>query len=365
MGISRLLPQVAHRRWRPVLAAYVLTAVVGSALAAGFLVLAPKLSSGFAFLSDDAGLGLALVGAVVLWNTFALQDAVLTAARWSVAVPIGNAIFGVLKIALMLWLSTMLVEHGVFVAWLVAMVLVLVPMNALIFSRVLRSPAHPPASSISAVPLADRRAVLRYLGTDYAAALLSQGSNALLPLLVIAVLGRTDNAHFYMAFLIAGAVGALAQSLSISLLVEGAYNEANLPALARKTGLRYLRVIAPGVLVLVVTAPLILAPFGSEYVEHSTTLMRLLLIGTAAHAVIVLYMAVERVRARVSRVLLAEGLLVILMVSGAVIGMRMSGLVGLGRAYLLAEVIVAIIVAPRLWRLIRTTGETPGRARAK
>ena len=357
MGIARLLPQVRQRRWRPVLGAYAVTAVIGCGLSAAFLALAPRLSNEFDFLVRDAALGWALIGGVVLWNIFALQDAVLTSARWAVAVPVGNAVFGVVKIALMAWLAGRLVEHGVFFGWLAAMVLVLVPMNMLIFARVLPSArirGLPQAAS--AVPLADRRRVVRYLGTDYAAALLSQGSTALLPLLVVLVLGRTDNAYFYMAFLVAGAAGALAQSLSISLLVEGAYDEAELASLARRTGLRYLRVIAPGVVLLVAAAPLVLTPFGDAYVANATTLMRLLLVGTAIHAVIVLYMAVERLRARVSRVLFAEAALVVLIISGALAGMRANGLVGLGQAYVASEVIVAVVVAPRLWRIIRPHG---------
>lgn len=360
-GITRLLPQVQHRRWRPVVSAYALTAVVGSVLTGGFLVVAPKLSDGFAFLANDAGLGLALMGAVVLWNTFALQDAVLTSARWAPAVPIENGLFGLLKIALMVWLASGFIQQGVFFAWLMAMAIVLVPISGLIFSRVLPSSSGRGTSlGPTVVPLSDRGLVARYLATDYAAALLSQGSTALLPVLVVGVLGRTDNAYFYMSFLIAGAFGALSQSLSISLVVEGAHHEADLASLARRSADRYVKVIAPAVLVLIVVAPLVLIPFGTAYVENGTTLLRLLLAGSAAHAVIVLYMAVERVRARVSRVLIAEAALVVLIVTGAIVGMRLYGLVGLGVAYLIAESLVAAVVAPRLWRVIRDTGQGSG-----
>ena len=145
---------------------------------------------------------------------------------------------------------------------------------------------------------------------------------------------------------------ALAQSLSISLVVEGAYDEANLVSLARRSAARYIRFVAPAVAGLILAAPLVLSPFGAEYVANGTTLLRLLLAGTMAKAVVTLYMGVERVRARVSRVLVAEAATFVLVSTGAVLGMRSYGLAGLGVAWLLAQLSVAAVVAPRLWRII-------------
>lgn len=359
MGITRLLPQVQVRRWRPVMGSYALTAVTGVILTAAFLVLAPQLSDGFAFLAEDSSLAFALVGAVVLWNIFGLQDAVLTSARWAAAVPIENGLFGLLKIALMVWLADGFLGHGVFFAWLLAMAVLLLPVNALIFSRVLQSSSGRGArGSPTAVPLGERALVTRYLATDYFAALLSQGSGALLPLLVLGVLGTADNAYFYVAFLITAAIAALAQSLSISLVVEGAYDEANLVALARRSAGRYIRFVAPAVAVLILAAPMVLRPFGAAYVANGTTLLRLLLAGTMAKAVVTLYLGVERVRARVSRVLAAEAATLVLVATGAVLGMKASGLVGLGVAWLVAQLSVAIVVLPRLWRLLAATSDS-------
>lgn len=359
MGIPRLLPQVQDRRWRPVLGAYALTAVVGSVLTGGFLALVPHLPSGFAFLANDSTLGLALVGAVVLWNIFALQDAVLTSARWAAVIPFENGLFGLVKIAVMVWLADGLVGHGVFFAWLLAMALLLLPVNGLIFGRVLPSKRGRTERGLATVlPLGERHSVTRYLATDYVAALLSQGSTALLPLLVIGVLGQADNAYFYVAFLITAAVGALAQALSTSLVAEGAYDEADLAALARRSVVRYARFVAPAVVGAIVAAPLLLLPFGASYVDHGTTLLRLLLAGTLPQAVVTLYLGAERVRARVNRVLGVEAATVVLVVAGAVLGMRGDGLVGLGVAWLVAQAAVAAVVAPRLWCVVGAPGST-------
>jgi len=354
MGISRLLPQVHRHRWRSVLGAYGITAVVGLAVTAGFVALAPRLSDSFAFLGHHQVLATGLIAAVVLWNVFALQDAVLTSARWTIVVPVENALFGMIKIGLMVLLANRFGGQGIFVAWVLAMAIMLVPVNSLIFAKVLRDTTRPVKKGPpSALPIHDRRRVTRWLAVDYVAGLLNQGYTALLPLLVLAVLGRDANAYFYIAFMVTGAVRAVAQSMATSLVVEGAHHEAQLGAMARLSLARYVRYALPGIAVLALGANLLLKPFGSAYVDHGATLLRLFLVAAIPHAIIALYLGVERVRARVSRVLAVETTIVVLVTVGAVIGMRSYGLVGVGVAWLAAHTIVAALVAPGFWKACR------------
>jgi len=354
MGISRLLPQVHSHRWRSVLGAYGITAVVGLAVTAGFVALAPRLSDSFAFLGHHQVLATGLIAAVVLWNVFALQDAVLTAARWTIVVPVENALFGMIKIGLMVALAHSFGGQGIFVAWVLAMAIMLVPVNSLIFAKVLRDSTRPVKKRTpSALPIDDRRRVTRWLAVDYLAGLLNQGYTALLPLLVLAVLGRDANAYFYIAFMVTGAVRAVAQSMATSLVVEGAHHEAQLGAMARLSLARYARYALPGIAVLALGANLLLKPFGAAYVDHGATLLRLFLVAAVPHAIIALYLGVERVRARVSRVLAVEVTIVVLVIVGAVIGMRSYGLVGVGVAWLAAHTIVAALIAPGFWKACR------------
>lgn len=354
MGMVRLLPQIYERPWRPVLSVYALAALVGVVVAVSFVIVAPEVSSGFAFVGHDSRLALALVVGVVLWNVFSLQDAVLTAARWAVALPIENGIFGVLKIGLVVLLAWVLAGHGVFYGWLLAMAVMLVPVNWLIFGRVLpsRKPSVAPEAA-GTLRIGDRTRVARYLVTDYVAALLSQGYKALLPLLVLGALGSAANAYFYAAFLVAAAVGELSLSLSTSLVVEGAHDGSGVASMARRSVLLYAKLALPGILVLVAAAPLILRPFGAAYVTHGTTLLRLLIAGTVPQAVVTLYLGIERVRARVGRVIVAEAAIVALITGGAIAGMSRYGLDGMGVAWLAGQSVVALAVSPRLWAACR------------
>jgi len=354
MGITRLLPQVSSRRWRPVTGAYAVTAVAGVAVTVAFLVLAPRLSEGFAFLGHHRRIAILLVVAVVLWNIFALQDAVLTTTRWAAVIPLENGAFGLVKIGLMVALAHLLGDQGIFIAWVVAMALLLLPVNWLIFTRVLPSRSRGvDAPQPSLLPIGDRRRVTRYLAVDYVAGLLNQGYTALVPLLVLVVLGSDANAYFYIAFMVSGALRAVAQSMSTSLVVEGSHSESELSSMARTSLMRYVKYALPGTIVLALGANLLLRPFGAEYAANGATLLRLLLVATVPHAVIALYLGVERVRAGVSRVLAVEATIVVLVTAGAVLGMQWRGLTGFGLAWLSAHTIVAALVVPGFWRACR------------
>jgi O-antigen/teichoic acid export membrane protein len=172
----------------------------------------------------------------------------------------------------------------------------------------------------------------------------------------VAVLGRAANAHFYIAFVIAGAVRAVAQSMSTSLVVEGAHDESELAALTRTSVRRFARFALPGTAVLVLGAGVLLRPFGTDYVQHGTTLLRLLLVATVPQAITTLYLGVERVRARVRWVLATEAATAVLVAVGVTVGMRTSGLVGVGAGWLAAQTVVAVLVAPRLWPVCRRPG---------
>jgi O-antigen/teichoic acid export membrane protein len=353
-GIPRLLPQLADRRRLAVLAAYGSTGAVALVLATAFVVVAPILSPGFAFLGRDHWVQIVLVGAVVLWNVFALQDAVFIALRKAVLVPVENGVFGLVKLALMMVLLLHGVSHGVLLAWLLGMAVVVAPVNWLLFVRLLRSPSQIPTRTAGLLPVTDRGRVTWYLAGNWAAGLLSQGASMLLPVLVLGALGSAASAYFYTAFTIAGAVGTLALALSTVLVVEGAHNEAALSRLAAQSLVRVGTLLLPIMVVVVVGAPLLLWPFGAAYSSNGTTVLRLLVAGCVPQALVIVYQGMERVRGRAGRIVAVQGLVFALILLGLTLPIPYHGLMGIGIAWLLAWTLTALAVLPALYRVVVT-----------
>jgi O-antigen/teichoic acid export membrane protein len=354
-GIPRLLPQVLRRRRLVVLAAYATTGVVAVVLATAFVLIAPAVSPGFRFLGADHALQALLVGSVVLWNVFALQDAVLAGVRRPIFVPVENGVFGVLKIALLVVFATYGAgygaTHGVLAAWLIAMVAVLPPVSWLLFGRLLERPTGA-AAEARALPLADRGRIARYLGGDYAATLLTQGCTSLLPVLVLATLGNAASAYFYVAFTIAGTLNAVALALGVSLVAEAAHDEAALAGLARRALAWWAALLVPAILVLIAGVPLLLRPFGAAYVEHATPVLQLLLAGCIPLTLVTVYLGMERVRGRAGRVLRTQALAFAVMLAALALLVPLRGLDGVGLAWIAAWAATSAAVLPALWQVV-------------
>ncbi len=352
-GIPRLLPQVATRRRRAVLAAYVSTGLVALVLATAFVLLAPLTWSGFAFLQGDGGLRVCMVAAVVLWNIFALQDAVLAGLRRAVVVPIENGVFGVLKIALLALFAGLGVAHGVLLAWLLAMVIVLPPVNWLLFGRLLKRTESTADRLAGLLPLSDNRRLARFLSFDYLAALLTQGCTMLLPVLVLAMLGNAASAYFYVAFTISAAMSSVALALSTSLVVEGAHDERSLSRLTKRALVRSGVFLLPGLLLLTTLAPLLLQPFGASYVERGTVVLRLMLVGGIPQGLVLVYLGVERVRGRAGRILAVQALSFVLVLAGVAVFVPRAGLAAVGLVWIVAWSVAAVVALPALYRAMR------------
>ena len=345
---------------RIVASAYALSSVAAAALGAGFVLLAPHTSDDFAFLTDDPVAGMGFVVAVVLWGIFALQDAALTAMRRAPWVLVENGIFGVLKLIGLPVLFVLGSSKGPFIAWVVPMCLLLVPVNWLLFRRILVG-ERPAADDAAAQPFGRRRLV-RFLALDYAATVFIQTSLTILPLLVVAILGSTANAHFYIPFTIALALDGLFWSMSASLVAEGALAPRRVSSLVRLLVRRVAFLVVPLVALLVLAAPFVMAPFGPEYVRESTNVLRVLLVASLFRAMILLAAAIWRLEGRGGRIAALDGFTLLGLLCGAIPLAHAFGVIGVAVAWLGSAVVVGVAVLPMILHHVRGSGaDDPGR----
>lgn len=333
--------------------------VLGYAVAAGFslvvatcvALIAPHVATDLSVLGSNRLIGVIWVVSVALWCVFALQDGALTglrAARW---IPVENTSFGVLKIAALLILAAFGAAQGMLLAWVLPMAVLVVPVNLIIFRRAV--PAHVPAHTDGIVNRFGRRRLIRYLGMASVATSIDQGMLAALPILVVAILGATQNAYFYIAFTIVATLELLADNIVTALTVEGIHASHRLRELTRAVGRRFLVLLLPATLLLILAAPIALLFFGRTYADHGTTVLRLLALASIFRGAIWLYMAVARIQGR--------GLVLLAVSAATSIGTlvftsvfaHLWGLNGVGFGWLVSNVLVAIVVVPLLWRFVR------------
>jgi O-antigen/teichoic acid export membrane protein len=345
---------------RMLVGVYAISALAAVVLGAGFVLVAPQVSEDFAFLTREPLTGVAYVVAVVLWGIFALQDAALTAMRQAPWVLLENGLFGVLKLAGLPLLFAIGSTHGAFIAWVVPMCLLLLPVNWLLFRRIFVGQGPALAHDPSARPFGRWR-LARFLALDYLATVFIQTSLTILPLVIIGTLGSRASAHFYIPFTIAVAIDSMFWSMSTSLVSEGALAPQRIAELVRLLVRRVALLVVPVIAILIAAAPLVMAPFGQEYVRESSSVLRILLCASLLRAAMLLAAAIWRLEGRGARIAALEGCMLVGLLCAAIPLAHALGVIGVALAWLGSALVVGCAVLPVLIRHFRShdEGATP------
>jgi O-antigen/teichoic acid export membrane protein len=351
-AIIRFLPDLGRRSAEALGGACALAAGLALLVGTAFVLLAPNLSGELAFLGDDTTLAVGFVVALVLWGLFTLQDAALTATRSAPWIPIENGTFGALKLLALPLLLVAGAVNGVFLAWALPMALLLIPVSVLVFRRAIpvHVRTHVGESSISRIGL---HGVRRFLAQDYLATVFTQATLTVLPLLVIAVLGARAAAYFAMPFTIAIAFDTFAYSACTSLVVEATLQPESLRALTHLFARRVLTLLIPVAALLALAAPLVMLPFGHAYAQEGATVLRLLLCASMLRVVIALFSAVSRAQGLGLRLATVELALLVFVLGAAVPLAHSDGIQGVAAAWLGANAIICVVLAPVLMRFLR------------
>lgn len=350
--ILRFLPISKLDPVRGVLAAYGLTAVVSLLGGSLFVFVAPHVSGSYRFLAHDPVLAVLYVLAVAAWGVFALQDSVLTAMRRAPWVPLENGAFGVLKIAALPLLLALNSTHAVFIAWVVPMVLLVIPVNYVIFVRMMPRRVAPPGE-LSPVERFGRRGLARFMVSDYVATIFLQAGSTLLPVVVIGLVGTSRGAYFYMPFTIVSAFDLLFVNTASSMTVEASMAHHRLGELVRASCRRFGPLLLAGVAVLVAAATLVLLPYGPAYVRAGAPVLRLLALASLFRAVVSLYAAICRVDGRAERVMGLYAVLVTLTMGLTVALTDHGSVTDAAYAWLIANAVVGFAVLPLVARRMR------------
>jgi O-antigen/teichoic acid export membrane protein len=361
-AVTRFLPSLERGTARALLAAYGASGALAVVFAVGFVGLAPLASEEFAFFQSDLRIAALFVAGQVGWGWFVIQDAALTATRNAPWVLFENTAFGALKLLALPALLLAGSGHGVFLAWVLPALLLLAPVNVFLFRRAIPEHVrrHRPARSF--LRRLGRARFLRFMALDYGASVFSQGAATVLPVLVVALLGSSANAYFYLPFMSVTAFIMLFYGATSSLVVEGALAEHRIRELVATLARRLAVMVVPGTVVLVAAAPLILLPFGPDYVREGTSVFRLLACACAFQVTLTVYVAIARLQGQGARILAVEAARAGLLLAGAVVLAGPMGLDGIGIAYLASSVVVTLAVLPSLVRFFRSPSIPPGPA---
>jgi aminoglycoside phosphotransferase (APT) family kinase protein/O-antigen/teichoic acid export membrane protein len=340
-ALLRFIPEAGRATARFVGRAYLVAAGVALVVCLIFIRGIGTWAPALAFLGSSPLFIGWFTAAALGWCVFVLQDSVLTGLGQAMVVPIENAAFSVLKLALLLGFAVWFPLYGVLASWTTAMAVTLLPVNILIFRRLI--PRHVAATRDRAVRL-DPSRVVRYVAGDYVGALCWLAATTLLPVMVTVQAGATDNAYFYLSWQIALVLYFVSPNMGSSLIVAVANDPPKLATYSYQAFLQTARIVVPLATLMTLGAPFVLRIFGSSYAAHGTMVLRLLALSSIPHIVNSLYVSIARAQRRVGAVVMVLAPLCACVLILSYLLLQRYGITGVGVAWLVSQTAMALIL---------------------
>ncbi|MEU0300026.1 lipopolysaccharide biosynthesis protein [Streptomyces sp. NPDC006175] len=351
-AVVRYVPRAGRATGSLVARTYLVSSAVVTLACVVFLLTLDLWGDSYAPLGTLSA-GLVFTGSCVAWAVLTLQDGVLTGLRKAVWVPVGNAVFSVGKLLLLAAFATALPVLGVFVSWAAAIALSVLPLGWMVFRRLI--PRQAGADRDREPP--GMREIGRFLAGDSVGALFSLAMINLLPVMVAVRFDAAHNGFFYIAYTVGGTMEFMAINMASSLTAHASHSPGHLAEGVRGALRRMAVLLVPVVAVLVLFAPQILSPFGSDYAAHGTLVLRLLAAAALPRVVVELYIGVLRVQGRTGALAVLQGAMCVLVLGSAAVLLGPLGIAGAGWAMLIAMTAVAAVSALGLRSAL--TGRTP------
>jgi len=351
--LVRYLPVAGASRAKLIVAVYAVALMIALVCAAVFLAFLTEMFDA-GLLSASAATVAGFAGAVVAWVLFSLQDPALIGIGRAGWVPIENAAFGVLKLVAIIVLAAAGASSAwaIFGSWAVSAAVLVVAVTWLLSRRLL------PTMGDTEGSLPDRRRLVGFATGHHFVAVTAALPDFLVPLLVLGLVSADATAYYYAAFTISFAMRLLAVNIASALTVEGARDRIALDALVRRVLRLGGMLLIPLAALTALTAGPLLGLFGGGYGAEGSHLLRLFALSLPLSAVIVVGLAIERVRERSAR-----AFAVALLAATTTIALDLwllpdRGIEGAGLAWLAGQALGATLT----WLLVLRTGAAPAGA---
>ncbi|HEX9044121.1 MAG TPA: lipid II flippase MurJ, partial [Candidatus Limnocylindrales bacterium] len=278
-----------------------------------------------------------------VWCLFSLEDAVLIGLRKSAWVPVENATYGAIKLALLVGLAVVGIRWGLLGSWVIAAAILVVVVNIVLFTRLL------PERQRQAARLPSLAGMTRFTAGHHFVALVGGLPDTLVPILVVALVSEQANAYYYAAWTVSFSMRLVAMNIANVLTVEGAHEVDRARHHLRAGGELGLLIVVPMTLAALLLAPWITGLFGHGYVEAAPVL-RLFALGLVPFAFTTMFVAAERVGERVAAPAIVMTVSTVVTIALDLVLVPLMGIDGAGLGWLLAQLVAAAVVGAIMLR---------------
>ncbi|MEN3305797.1 MAG: hypothetical protein V7603_1999, partial [Micromonosporaceae bacterium] len=344
------LPHLRSGRWSLVSACLLAAGAVAAAGGLGYVVLVHASGSGLrATAGSPLAAGLLVLGVCVTAVTLVLDDGLVGMLAGPLQL-MRNTWFAAAKLLLLGLLALLpitLTGTEMLGTWVVGALVSIAALAASVRRRGMGGSLRPHLSLL-------RR--MRWRAIDHN--LLNMAlflPRAALPLVVAVVLSTRATADFYTAWMVVAVLSMIPAHLATTLFAVAAGDIAALRSKVRMALCVALGLGVPLSLLVAVNARSIMDIFGNEYASAAAGALRILALTYVATVVRQLYVAISRVLGRVRRASAFALLAGVAEIVAATVGGRWSGLTGLALVLAGVFVLEAVLMAPAVLRVVRTS----------
>lgn len=176
---------------------------------------------------------------------------------------------------------------------------------------------------------------------NYTAGISSMAAITIIPIMIVNMIGAENCAYYYMAYSIASVLLMIPGATSTSLFVEGSHN---LPLKENVIkALKFIMILLiPSILVIFLIGDKILLIYSKEFSEQSFELLKLFAISSLFSTIISIYITIKNIQKDIKTVNFINLLSTILLIVGGYILLLKYGLIGIGYAWILNNIIISM-----------------------
>jgi len=347
-SLIRFLPQ-AEKPQELINSSFTLTSLISLVIAGIFVVGVEFWSPALVFIKGDAIYSAFFIIITPLWALSYLIDHTFVAKRRASFALSKNIIFSAFKIPLPILFVLFFHSFGVVASWGIALSIALA-VSLLLFLPKVQNP-YKPVPTLNLSPI---KGMWRYSGGNYLASLFIAAPTMVLPIMVINLLGPTQNAYFYIAWMMAALLFTIPLSVSHSLFAEGSHFNNKLRKNVTKSIKFTFLLLVPAAILLILVGKWLLLAFGQSYSANGLMLLRILIISSLPLGINFIYTSILRVTHRIKELVTIWGFIAIAVLVASYLVVPSIGIIGIGYIWLGVHSVVAIYVVSSLKLGLRT-----------
>jgi O-antigen/teichoic acid export membrane protein len=289
-------------------------------------------------VSNNLGTIVIFVMATILTTISAIMSGVFTAGRRSSFHMTKENIFGFIKIfplILFVGLGTM----GIFISWFIGLVAT-ITIGFILLSKLWN---YSPIFTFDPII----KNIARFSCGNYIAGIFYSLPRLILPIMIVDLNSAESAGYFFIASTMAGLLYGISQSISSSFLAESSEKDKFWNNV--KKAIRFnVMLLIPGLLLFMILGKFVLNLFNHSYAEHATTTLIILAIASVPLSAINIFTTVRNAQKRIGSTIKINAIVATITLILAIPLMKVMNIEGAALAFLIGNIIGAIIVIIRI-----------------